>query len=32
MAPAAVQGLPVDRSMRMRIDDYLAGNEKPHLG
>ncbi len=24
--------LQLDRSMRMRIDHYLAGSEKPHLG
>ncbi|HET8658230.1 MAG TPA: NUDIX domain-containing protein [Micromonosporaceae bacterium] len=32
VAPDAVPSLPMDRSMRMRIDHYLAGNENPHLG
>jgi hypothetical protein len=30
--PAAIGSLPMDRSMRMRIDRHLAGNEAPHLG
>jgi 8-oxo-dGTP pyrophosphatase MutT (NUDIX family) len=30
--PDAVGSLAMDRSMRMRIAHYLAGNEKPHLG
>jgi ADP-ribose pyrophosphatase YjhB (NUDIX family) len=28
----AIASLQMDRSMRMRIDHYLAGSEKPHLG
>jgi ADP-ribose pyrophosphatase YjhB (NUDIX family) len=32
VAPDAVGSLPMDRSMRMRIEHYLTGNEKPHLG
>jgi ADP-ribose pyrophosphatase YjhB (NUDIX family) len=32
IAPDAVGSLPMDRSMRMRIGHYLAGNAKPHLG
>jgi ADP-ribose pyrophosphatase YjhB (NUDIX family) len=32
VAPDAIDGLQMDRSMRTRIDHYLAGNEKPHLG
>jgi ADP-ribose pyrophosphatase YjhB (NUDIX family) len=30
--PDQVTSLTMDRSMRMRIDHYLTGNEKPHLG
>ena len=30
--PAAIGSLTMDRSMRMRIDRHLAGNETPHLG
>lgn len=30
--PDAIGSLQMDRSMRMRIEHYLAGNEKPHLG
>jgi ADP-ribose pyrophosphatase YjhB (NUDIX family) len=30
--PAAIGSLTMDRSMRMRIDRYLAGNGTPHLG
>jgi ADP-ribose pyrophosphatase YjhB (NUDIX family) len=30
--PDAVASLAMDRSMRMRIAHYLAGNEKPYLG
>src|SRR4051812_45640547 len=32
VAPDAVDGLPMDRSMRMRIGDYLSGAARPHLG
>jgi ADP-ribose pyrophosphatase YjhB (NUDIX family) len=32
VAPGAIPSLPMDRSMRMRIEHFLAGNEKPHLG
>lgn len=32
IAPDQLRGLPMDRSMRMRIAHYLAGNQKPHLG
>lgn len=32
VAPEAIGALQMDQSMRMRIDHYLAGNEKPHLG
>jgi ADP-ribose pyrophosphatase YjhB (NUDIX family) len=32
VTPDAIASLQMDRSMRMRIDRYLAGNEKPHLG
>ena len=32
VAPDAISSLTMDRSMRMRIEHYLAGNEKPHLG
>jgi ADP-ribose pyrophosphatase YjhB (NUDIX family) len=32
VAPNAIPALQMDRSMRMRIEYYLAGNEKPHLG
>jgi ADP-ribose pyrophosphatase YjhB (NUDIX family) len=32
IAPEAIGGLSMDRSMRMRIDRYLAGEEKPYLG
>lgn len=31
-APEEVASAPMDRSMRMRISHYLAGNERPHLG
>jgi ADP-ribose pyrophosphatase YjhB (NUDIX family) len=30
--PAAIRGLPMDRSMRMRIDRYLPGEAEPYLG
>lgn len=30
--PETVGSLAMDRSMRMRIGHYLAGNETPHLG
>jgi ADP-ribose pyrophosphatase YjhB (NUDIX family) len=32
VAPAAVDQLQMDRSMRMRIQHYLTRNGKPHLG
>lgn len=32
VAPDAIDGLQMDRSMRMRITDYLKGDGKPHLG
>jgi ADP-ribose pyrophosphatase YjhB (NUDIX family) len=32
VSPDAVGSLPMDRSMQMRIDHYLTGNGKPHLG
>ncbi|MFF5233905.1 NUDIX hydrolase [Dactylosporangium sp. NPDC000521] len=32
VAPSDVEGLQMDRSMRLRISHYLAGNGKPHLG
>jgi 8-oxo-dGTP pyrophosphatase MutT (NUDIX family) len=32
VAPDEIPSLEMDRSMRMRIEHYLAGNEKPHLG
>jgi ADP-ribose pyrophosphatase YjhB (NUDIX family) len=32
IAPDTAGELPMDRSMRMRIDHYLSGSEKPHLG
>lgn len=32
IAPEATGRLTMDRSMRMRIDRYLAGEEKPYLG
>jgi 8-oxo-dGTP pyrophosphatase MutT (NUDIX family) len=32
VAPDKIGSLQMDRSMRMRIEHYLAGNEKPHLG
>ncbi|MET7417544.1 NUDIX domain-containing protein [Dactylosporangium sp. NPDC005555] len=32
VAPADVEGLQMDRSMRMRISHYLTGNGKSHLG
>jgi ADP-ribose pyrophosphatase YjhB (NUDIX family) len=32
VSPDQLASLRMDRSMRMRIDHYLAGNEKPHLG
>ncbi len=31
-APAAIGELRMDRSMRMRIGHYLAGDSDPHLG
>ena len=30
--PDTIDGLQMDRSMRMRIADYLRGDGKPHLG
>jgi 8-oxo-dGTP pyrophosphatase MutT (NUDIX family) len=30
--PAAVDGLTMDRSMRMRVAHYLSGQSTPHLG
>ena len=32
VAPDAIPSLQMDRSMRMRIEHYLAGNDEPHLG
>jgi ADP-ribose pyrophosphatase YjhB (NUDIX family) len=32
VAPDKIGSLQMDRSMRMRLEHYLAGNEKPHLG
>jgi 8-oxo-dGTP pyrophosphatase MutT (NUDIX family) len=32
VAPDAIRELAMDRSMRLRIDRYLAGEEKPYLG
>lgn len=32
LPPEAIDALQMDRSMRMRIGHYLAGNETPHLG
>jgi 8-oxo-dGTP pyrophosphatase MutT (NUDIX family) len=32
VARDAVSALTMDRSMRMRIEHYLAGRERPHLG
>lgn len=32
VAPDTISSLQMDRSMRMRIGHYLAGNEKPYLG
>jgi ADP-ribose pyrophosphatase YjhB (NUDIX family) len=32
VAPDAIDSLTMDRSMRMRINQYLAGDRKPHLG
>jgi len=32
IAPDQIDGLTMDRSMRMRIAHYLAGNKAPHLG
>lgn len=29
--PAEISGLIMDRSMRLRIDDYLGGTEVPHV-
>lgn len=29
---AKLVGLPMDRSMRMRIDDFLSRADRPHLG
>lgn len=30
--PGAVEGLPMDRSMRMRVQHYLSGRRAPYLG
>ena len=30
--PAEIESLPMDRSMRMRVDHYLSAPEKTHLG
>jgi ADP-ribose pyrophosphatase YjhB (NUDIX family) len=30
--PSAIDGLQMDRSMRLRITDYLSGDGTPHLG
>ena len=32
IAPGSIPALPMDRSMRTRIERYLTGNEQPHLG
>jgi 8-oxo-dGTP pyrophosphatase MutT (NUDIX family) len=32
VAPEAVSGLTMDRSMRMRVERYLSGEKEPHLG
>jgi ADP-ribose pyrophosphatase YjhB (NUDIX family) len=32
VAPDAVRSLPMDRSMRLRIEHYLAGGTGPYLG
>jgi ADP-ribose pyrophosphatase YjhB (NUDIX family) len=32
VAPAAIDGLPMHRSMRLRIEHYLTRSGKPHLG
>lgn len=32
VAPDRIPSLAMDRSMRMRIDHFLAGNENPYLG
>jgi 8-oxo-dGTP pyrophosphatase MutT (NUDIX family) len=32
VAPAAVDPLPMDRSMRLRVQHYLSGKTSPHLG
>lgn len=32
VAPDAVGSLRMDRSMRLRIDQYLSGQAEPHLG
>ena len=32
VAPASVDGLTMDRSMRLRIEHYLSGRQTPHLG
>lgn len=32
VAPSAIGELTMDRSMRVRIDRYLAGEESPYLG
>ena len=32
VAPEAVDGLRMDRSMRLRIDHYLDGRQAPYLG
>jgi ADP-ribose pyrophosphatase YjhB (NUDIX family) len=32
LEPEAIAGLTMDRSMRMRIDRYLAQEEQPYLG
>jgi len=32
IAPDAVGDLPMDRSMRLRVEHYLSGRQMPHLG
>lgn len=32
VSPNAIPALQMDRSMKMRIEHYLEGNEQPHLG
>jgi 8-oxo-dGTP pyrophosphatase MutT (NUDIX family) len=32
VAPARVDGLSMDRSMRLRVQHYLSGESTPHLG